>query len=101
MDLVWEDATSYSQGQRGKVAQTAWETTIDGVRIWVSCGHRYYPDDWVVTSQALGFDAVSLGDVEGVSSEQARNLAVTKAWHEAKRIEGKMGGLADQLYATM
>ena len=96
---MWKDATSYSQGQRGKIAQTAWEITINGARIWVSRGHRYYPDDWVMTCARLGIGAVSLGKSEGVSSEQARNRAITDAWSKARQIEGEMGGLADALFA--
>lgn len=96
---TWTDATSYSQGERGKKPQTAWATEINGVRIWVSCGHIYYPNEWVMRCTALGIDLVSLGKSEGVSSEQARNRAVNDLWPKARQLAAEIGGLADALFA--
>ena len=73
--IKWKDATSYSQGQYGRIDPTAWECVIEGIRIWVSCGHRYYPGEWVVTCLNLGIDCKQIGKIENLSADQARALA--------------------------
>lgn len=99
MQIEWTDATSYSQGQRGKVSQTAWETTICGARVWVSCGHRYYPDRWVMNCQTLGIKGFDLGSTNA-SSEQARDRAINKVWEAARIKAGEMTELADAAFAV-
>ena len=96
--MNWEDATSYSKGQRGKQTQTAWQCKIDGAKIWVSCDHRDYPNEWVMSCDQLDMVCVVLGSTD-ISSETARDRAITDAWHKARQIRNKMDGLADSLYA--
>lgn len=98
--MNWKDATSYSQGERGKAPQTAWQTSDAGVSIWVSCGHVYAPGQWVMTSRELGIDVRTLSLREDASSEEARDAAVQEAWVKAKAIQAKMGSVADTLFAT-
>lgn len=83
--IDWKDATPYSQGQRGRIDPTAWECAIEGTRIWVSCGHRYYPREWVVTCLHLGIDCKQIGKIENLSADQARALALAVVAASARR----------------
>lgn len=94
MILKWEDTTSYSQGQRGKIAQTGWGTTVKGIRIWVSCAHLAYPGEWVVRSSVLDDGRpFTLGRKHELSSQHARNLAVHAVRSEVSETIAKMGGV--------
>lgn len=52
-EIEWKDATSYSQGQRGKVEPLSWECYVNGIRVWVSQGHIAYRGEWVVSCREL------------------------------------------------
>ena len=95
----WKDATSYSQGQRGKSPQTAWETEVDGLRIWVSCGHLLHPDRWVMNCSVVGLKNHDLGGIE-IPSEQARDRAVMEVYHKAGSLAQQMQGYADSMFAV-
>ncbi len=97
--MEWEDATSYSRGQRGKVPQTAWEAEIDGARIWVSCGHLYFPGRWVMNCRVVGIVEKDLGSTEA-TSEQARDRAVQEVWAAARAKAACLTGLADTAFAV-
>jgi hypothetical protein len=56
MTPEWKDATNYRQGERGKIEPTSWEMRFDGARIWISKGHRYYPDKWIVNCCEVGIE---------------------------------------------
>lgn len=98
--MQWTDATSYRQGQRGKVAQTAWQTTIGGTHIWVSCGHIDHRGSWVMRCRGLNLDLVALDIPDDASSEEARDKAVELAWEKAGQIAAQMTHVADELFAT-
>jgi hypothetical protein len=82
--LDWTDVTSYSQGQRGKAPQTAWEADLCGMRLWVSKGHLHYPDEWVMNCRAIGIVEKRLGKQANLSDEGAKNAAIEAAWRIAK-----------------
>lgn len=98
--MIWTDATSYRQGERGNVPQTAWATEINGVRVWVSCKHLNAPGRWVVTCRPLGLECFDLGSAD-MSSEQARDGALRAVWKKARAIEAEMCSLADAAYAAV
>lgn len=53
--MQWKDVTTYSRGERGVKEPTAFELDMGGgFRIWISCGHLYYPGEWVMKCHALG-----------------------------------------------
>lgn len=84
-DIEWKDATSYSQGQRGKIDPNAWECTVKGVRVWVGSGHRHYPDEWVMHCPELGMDAARVGPTSALTANDAKQAALTQAAREASR----------------
>jgi hypothetical protein len=76
----WKDATSYRQGERGKKKPTAWETTIAGYRVWVSCQHLHYPDRWVWTCRDLGVtEPKVIGSLIDFPTETAQSRALMAA----------------------
>lgn len=81
----WKDATSYSQGQSGKIAPNAWECRIGGIRIWVGSGHRSYPGEWVMHCHELGISEKRIGPTSSLSDHDARNEALKIAGSEASR----------------
>jgi|SRR6478735_4464783 len=86
----WKDATGYSQGQRGKVEPSAWETRIAGIRIYVTCGHIYHKGEWVMNSDELGFERAPLGfdltaDKEDVF-KKAISMAALRARSKAQKF---------------
>ncbi|MEM8880918.1 MAG: hypothetical protein AAGC82_09985 [Pseudomonadota bacterium] len=100
MSLPWIDATSYAQGQRGKTAQTAWATEIDGLRIFVSCGHLNHPGTWVLACKSLSQYPIELTD-SGASSEEALDLAIEKVWSLASQKALEFQGIADTAFAAL
>lgn len=85
MNIEWKDATSYSQGERGKIAPRAWESRIEGIRIRVTCGHIYYPGEWIMTNDDLGFDKKSLGLTSEMPLTDVFSKALELSSAEAKR----------------
>jgi hypothetical protein len=85
MSIQWKDATSYSQGQRGTINPTAWECSFAGVRIWVSCGHIYYPGEWVMNCDALDLDKRRLGLAFEMPVSEVFAKALALAASEAKK----------------
>lgn len=83
MAVIWKDATSYSQGMRGNQSPDAWECVIEGIRVWIGSGHRYYPGEWVMHCRELGMDSVSVGPVSALSELDAKAEALRKAGNKA------------------
>lgn len=94
--IKWKDATDYSQGQRGKAPQTSWECNLSGLRIWVSCRHVYYPDEWVFSCDGLGIKATALGPEEALTQEEARKAALHTV---ASRLKQKLETMVLQVRA--
>jgi len=70
---VWEDATSYSRGQRGVKEPTSFRIHGKGrFGIFISCGHVYNPGKWIMTCHPW-FDVRELG-VE--TKEEAQKKAI-------------------------
>lgn len=80
----WTDATSYSRGERGTREPDAWEATIEGIRIWVSSGHRYYHGYWIMHCFSLNIETKQLGSVSDMSVAEAQNMAIKTAASAAK-----------------
>ena len=97
---VWIDATSYSQGQRGKVEPTAWECKLDGLRVWISCGHRMNPDKWVLTCRELNKEAVAIADAS-LSLDGAKRHALEVCYTRAKKDISALELWADKLLEAM
>lgn len=53
--MEWKDATNYSRDQKER-KQTAWELKLPSLRIWIGCGHRNYPGEFVMHCFELGVD---------------------------------------------
>ena len=73
----WKDATSYAQGQRGKIDPNSWEILFDGARIWMSKGHIYYPGKWIVNCHEAGIkeqEICPVSDTTPVSAVQESAL---------------------------
>jgi hypothetical protein len=85
----WKDGTSYSQGQRGVKAPTAWETTIGGMRIFITKAHRSYPGDWVMNCRDIDLNEFKIGD-ESASEISMKRAAIDIC---GRRIREKIAGL--------
>lgn len=85
--IEWTDATSYSQGQRGRVSPNSWECRIGDIRIWISTGHIYYPSQWVIRCPAMGLDLVAITNINAANVSAAKRAALLSVCREAgKRI---------------
>lgn len=93
----WGDATIYSRGQRGRVPPTAWETTVNGTRIWLGKGHPYHPNNWVVTCRGLRVDTKVVCDIS-VSLEEAQQSAIRMLLQEAESKQAQMEALVKELW---
>lgn len=100
MNLTWKDATSYSKGQRGKVAQTAWQAEIGEYKILVSRGHINHPERWVMTCRKLGLEAVDLSESK-FTPEHAQKLALSKVWEVARSQIAELESFSDTAFAEM
>ena len=99
--MIWADVTSYSQGERGKKPQTAFQSIVSGTLVWVSCGHRYYPNEWVFNCRELGILEKRIAPVDGMTPPEACAAAIEACWHQAKAMALRSEVLADKFYAEM
>jgi hypothetical protein len=98
--MEWFDSTTYSRGQRGVAAQTSWSTVVDGINIFVSCGHVACRGSWIVRCYDLGIDFAEIDVPDDASSETARDKAIEMAWGKASILAVKMRGVSDTLFST-
>jgi hypothetical protein len=98
--MKWEHATSYRGGQVGVLAPKSWATTLDGIRIFVTCEHIGYEGSWIIRAAGLGIDLEELDVPHDASSEEARDKAIEVAWHAASLISIKMLGVSNTLFST-
>jgi len=80
----WTDVTNYRQGQRGKIEPTCWECAVAGLKIWISCGHLYFPDDWVMNARPLGVVEKPIGPISALSLDDVKSAALRMAWDAAR-----------------
>ena len=66
---VWKDCTTYSRDAKEKIP-TAFETTIGGCRISITCGHIYYPGEFIFHCHKLGFDTKPLNVTDAQSAAE-------------------------------
>jgi len=86
MSIEWKDATSYSQGERGKIEPTGWETTVSGVRVLVTKGHVAYRGTWIMNCHELGLKERQIGHAEvmGATEAQVRALKLCQGFSQKK-----------------
>jgi hypothetical protein len=97
---IWTDATSYSQGERGKVSPRAWECTICGARILVMSGHINYRGTWVLSCHQLSIETKILKPVEDGDLPVVKAMALEFAQQVANRRLSEMGKLVAGLAAA-
>ena len=94
--MEWKDATSYSQGQRGKKEPTAWSVKSGQVGIYVTCGHIYYPSEWIMSCYAIGLKEVRLMvDTKEDAQKKAIEIVIERCSRllgEAKKIKENENG---------
>lgn len=93
MKSEWKDATSYSQGERGKVEPRAWEIKTSAVRITVVRGHLTNPGYWVVHCYELGMNTVDLKLPISVDVETAKYAAINLVENKALDIARDIAAL--------
>jgi len=93
--LDWKDVTCYSQGQRGKIPPNSWQVKRGKIAIWVSCAHRFYPDEWVMACHSLNIEGKSLGKISDISEDVAKGSAVNIATCLALGLYEEMIALRD------
>jgi hypothetical protein len=95
----WNDATSYSRGERGKIEPTAWDIKFGGVRLWVGKGHRWYPGKWVAVCPDAWHEQRELGDAD-LPAETAQSLALDMAANHMRSRAARMVAAADAMIAA-
>lgn len=96
--MKWQDATSYSQGQRGIKAPSAWKATVGGFQILIMSDHLYHPGVWVMNCNGLGIKEKRLaGHVEDLRA--VKDASINACWNEAKAQVDKLTLLADELFS--
>lgn len=70
--IEWKDATNYSHGERGRIEPNSWECRIEGIRVWVSKGHTYYPNEWIMHCGELGLREKRIGPSFVMSANDAQ-----------------------------
>lgn len=97
----WEDATSYSQGQRGNIEPSAWTCSVGHIHIWLGNAHRYYPGIWIMHCHELGFSEKKIGAVQDIDLVEARRRALSIASDQAKHDAQVLMSVAAQIEAVL
>lgn len=58
--LVWKDATSYSQGERGRVPADSWECRTKSLRVCVHRSVGYDPKLWLLSCHDIRLECYEL-----------------------------------------
>lgn len=58
--MRWEDTTSYSRGERGKVDPRTWEAKAGPLRVVVT--RQFRLDGWYMSCDLVGLDVVPVSD---------------------------------------
>jgi hypothetical protein len=79
MMIEWEDVTSYSRDERGRIAPQSWEARFGDIRLCVT-RHRDYRG-WVMQCYGIcrSFRMHSLG-IEDVEDAKAEAVTLLKEW---------------------
>ncbi len=92
--IEWTDATSYSQGERGRISPKAWSIRIDNTDIWIGTGHRNNPGRWTMHCQSVGLDTEDIGLEADAPKEEAQSKAL-------RIVQQKMRKLVDDMERTI
>ncbi len=102
--MKWRDATSYNsrypEGSRFNPTEAnAWEIEADGVRVYITRVHRFWPGGWAMHCYDIGHDAVGLGLslTKDTPVEVAQEAALAKVNARVREIAAaleKMGETA-------
>lgn len=83
--VSWIDSTGYSQGQRGKVQPTSFELKLDGLRIFITCGHIYYKGTWIMGCLDLNMREVECRNCQ--TATEAAEYAVKIVKHKLSKLQ--------------
>jgi hypothetical protein len=89
---IWEDATSYRQGERGTRPPNAYSVKSGPLRLSICSAHIYDPDHWVVNCHPLGVDMHRLGtnDMPLADAKAAAIAYVAKKLHSYSEALGRI-----------
>jgi len=100
-EIKWEDATSYSQGERGRIDPSAWRCSVGHTSIWIGRAHRYYPGEWVMHCHELGFSEKKIGAATDIDLAEAKRRALSIASRQAKHDAQVLMSVAAQIEAVL
>jgi hypothetical protein len=83
--VSWRDATSYGQGQRYKVQPSSFELKLDGLRIFITCGHIYYKGTWIMGCYELNMKEIECRNCK--TATEAAEYAVRLVKHELSKLQ--------------
>lgn len=100
--LQWQDATSYRQGQRGKIAPTAWKVDIDDVmRVWICCDHIAYRGEWIMNIDHLGVQHLRVCPDDGRAPESVQREALDIAFKKVQEKQAELEAIATAFSAAL
>jgi hypothetical protein len=92
--MIWQDTTSYAQGERGKIEPKAWTIRDGDASVTVVSGHVYNPGRWSMHCKALRIDAMDLGLSSDAPKEEAQARALRNAAERAAALASAFNRLA-------
>lgn len=75
---MWKDVTNYRRGERGEKEPTGWATQSGNVSITITCGHIYYPGEWIMHCRAIGVDTLPLRPCGSVEEAKKKAIDIVK-----------------------
>jgi hypothetical protein len=97
MNIKWNDATQYKQGERGNKEPDAWSVEFEDLRIWIGKTHTLYPGKWVVNCREVGFYAYKTGMNGDVDYKIAGRCAANLVENELKKKLNKVSKVIRKL----
>lgn len=93
-EQLWLDATTYSRNDTER-KPTSWETKIEDVRIFITCGHIHYRPEWIFHCRELYFDTKYLPNAK--TKEDAARQAMKYCIDRANYLHSVFSAMAKKV----
>jgi hypothetical protein len=88
--VIWKDATSYSQSDRKRIP-TAFQANVNGIRVYITCGHVVYRPTWIVVCRELAIEQQRMP--EATTAQEAADMAIKICTDRANELASAFNNL--------
>jgi hypothetical protein len=88
---MWNDATSYSRGDKKRIP-TAFQANVNGIRVYITCAHVVYRPTWIVVCRELAIEQRRMSNVS--TAQEAADMAIKVCTERANELASAFNNLS-------